>query len=188
MSEIPWTWFVMRSTGLVAVGLLTLAVVLGIVAPRLRPTPRLALISTHRAASAAGALLVILHVVLAVLDPWIELGWAAVVVPGAAGWKPWGIAAGAVAVDLMLLLLATTATRRWAPRLWRRVHLVAYPVWVLAVGHGLLVGSDGALMRGLAVVCLAMVLGATSMRLLLPPATPVALGPTYDEALAGGIR
>ena len=186
MGDVPWTWFVMRATGLVGLALLTVAVVLGIMGPRLRPTLRLASISTHRAASAAGALMIAGHVALAVLDQWIELDWAAAFLPGTAGWEPWGVALGAVAVDLLLVLLLTTATRRWAPRAWRRVHLVAYPVWALAAGHGLLVGSDGTLMRGLAAISLALVLGAVSLRLLVPARAPQPLGGAPEDVLVGG--
>lgn len=185
MSDVPWTWFVTRSTGLVSLGLLTLAVVIGIIGPRLRPTARLAGISVHRAASAIGALLIAVHVVLAVLDPWIEVSWLSVVLPGAAGWKTWGVALGALAVDLLLVLLVTTATRLRAPRLWRRVHLVAYPLWALAVGHGLLVGTDGPVMRALAVVSVALVLASVSVRLLVRPPVPRPLGAGRHLAVGG---
>jgi DMSO/TMAO reductase YedYZ heme-binding membrane subunit len=185
MNDIPWNWFVMRSTGLVALGLLTLAVVLGIIGPRLRPTGRLAGISVHRAAASVGALLVVLHVVLAVIDPWIELSWLSVVLPGAATWKPLGVAMGALAVDLLLLLLVTTATRFRAPRAWRQVHLAAYPLWALTVGHGLLVGTDGAVMRALAAVSLALVLASVSVRLLVRPPAPQPLGGGREMAAEG---
>ena len=188
MSDIPWSWFVMRATGLVGLALLTVAVVLGILGPRLRPTARLASISTHRMASATGAFAILAHVVLAVLDPWIALNWTAAILPLPAAWEPWGVALGAVAVDLLLVLLLTTGTRRWAPRAWRRVHLVAYPLWVLAAGHGLLVGSDGAVMRGMAATSAALALGAVSVRVLVRPVTPRPLGGVRADVLVGGSR
>ncbi len=172
MSDIPWTWFVMRSSGLVAVGLLTIAVVLGVLGPLLRPTPRLTSISVHRAASIAGSVLIVGHIVLAVLDKWIVLDLPAAFVPGLAGWERWGVALGALCVDLMIVVLLTTATRSRTPGLWRRAHLLAYPVWALAVGHGLLVGSDGAVMRTVALVSAGLVLMALSARLLARPGKP----------------
>lgn len=185
MTDIPWTWFVMRSSGLIAVGLLTVSVLLGVIGPRLGPTSRLAAITAHRAAAAMGSVLIGLHVVLAILDRWITLDWAAALVPGVAGWERWGVALGALAVDLLLALLITTALRQHQPRLWRRTHLVAYPVWALAIGHGLLVGSDGAAMRGLALVSAGLVLLAVLVRRLtrprssaVPVAAPVPVGGT----------
>lgn len=175
MTEVPWMWFVIRSSGLVAVGLLTVSVVLGLVGPRLRPGARLTSISVHRAAAVAGTLLIVGHIVLAVLDTWISLDWTAALVPGIAEWERWGIALGALGVDLMLIVLVTTATRLRAPRLWRRSHLLAYPVWAVSVGHGLLVGTDGAAMRAVAMVCTAVVLFAVAGRILVRPRiTPAA--------------
>ena len=55
------------------------------------------------------------------------------------------------------------------PRLWRRAHLLAYPVWALAVGHGLLVGTDGAVMQALAMVSVATVLFGLAIRILVRP-------------------
>lgn len=172
--DLPWMWFVLRASGLVAVALLTVSVVLGIVGPRLRPTTRLATITTHRAAAVGGTVLIVVHVVLAVLDPWITMHWPAALVPGVSEWQRWGVALGALAVDLLLALVVTTAMRRRAPRAWRRVHLVAVPLWALAVGHGLLVGSDPAAMRWLAVTSAGLVLAATAVRLLVPRRSPVA--------------
>jgi methionine sulfoxide reductase heme-binding subunit len=177
MSDLPWTWFVMRSSGLVAVGLLTVSVVLGLIGPRLRPAARLTSIGVHRASSVAGTLLLAAHIGLAILDPWIVLDWPAAFVPGIASWERWGVALGALAVDLLLVVIITTATRMRAPRLWRRAHLLAYPVWVLAVGHGLLVGTDAAAMRALAIGSTAAVLAGVAIRLLVrtgptPPPTP----------------
>lgn len=182
MSDVPISWFVMRSSGLVAVGLLTVAVVLGLVGPRLRPTARLSAISVHRAASLMGSLLIVAHVVLAVLDRWIVLDWPAAFVPGVASWERWGVGLGALALDLLAVVLLTSATRRHGPALWRRAHLLSYPVWALAVGHGLLVGSDGAVMRALAMASAGAVLLALAIRVLVrpryAPAVPVLVGGT----------
>jgi sulfoxide reductase heme-binding subunit YedZ len=198
MTDMPLTWFVMRSSGLVAVALLTVAVVLGLIGPRLRPTPRLSAITVHRASSSVGTILIVAHIVLAVLDKWIVLDWPAALVPGVAQWERWGVALGALAVDLLIALLITTAVRMRGPRLWRRVHLLAYPIWALSVGHGLLVGSDAAVMRALALGCAGIVALALSVRLLVRPrSVPTAptaptshpaptspSGPTTPQALA----
>lgn len=186
MSDVPWTWFVMRSSGLVAVGLLTVSVLLGLIGPRLRPTARLASVSVHRAASVSGTLLIVAHIILAVLDKWIVLDWPAALLPGVAGWERWGVALGALAVDLLIVVLVTTATRMRTPRLWRRAHLLAYPVWALAVGHGLLVGTDGAVMQALAMGSVAVVLFGVATRVLVRPRTASAVRP--DLIGAGVVR
>lgn len=168
MSGVPWTWFVMRSSGLVAVGLLTISVALGLAGTRLRPTARLTTVSVHRGAGIAGAVLIALHVVLAVTDKWITLDWPAAFVPGTSSWQRWGVGLGALALDLLMVVMITTATRLRAPGLWQRTHLLAYPLWALAVGHGLLVGSDPAMVRVEAAVCASIVLMALAVRVMVP--------------------
>lgn len=184
MSEVPWTWFVMRSSGLVAVALLTVSVLVGLIGPRLRPTARLTSISVHRAASIAGTLLIAAHIILALLDKWIVLDWPAALLPGVASWERWGVAIGAVAVDLLIVVLVTTATRMRSPQLWRRAHLLAYPMWALAVGHGLLVGTDGAVMRAVALVAVAVVLFGLATRVLVRPRSAP---PVRPELLGAGV-
>lgn len=98
------------------------------------------------------------------------------------------MALGALAVDLLLVLLVTTATRLRAPRLWRRAHLVAYPAWVLSVGHGLLVGSDADLMRRVALACAGAVLAAAAVRLLVPARRAAARGGEAVVLPVGGAR
>ncbi len=171
MSEVPVLWFVMRSSGLVSVALLTVAVVLGLLGPCLRPTPRLTAISAHRAASVAGVILLVAHIALAVLDRWITLDWSAAFLPGVAQWERWGTALGAVSVDLLIVILATSAAREYGPTLWRRVHLLSYPAWALAVGHGLVVGSDASVMRVLAMAGVGAVALAAAVRVLGRPRT-----------------
>jgi sulfoxide reductase heme-binding subunit YedZ len=191
VSEIPWTWFVIRSSGLVAVALLSVSVLLGLLGPRLRPSTRLAAITAHRAAATTGSVLVLLHVVLAVLDRWIDLDWPAALVPGVAHWQRWGVALGALAVDLLLALVITTAIRQHQPRLWRSVHLVAYPIWALSVGHGLLVGTDREAMRIPALASAATALLGLAVRLLARPrgaaATPSPAGAPTGLS-AGSLR
>lgn len=164
--EIPWSWVVLRSAGVVAMALLTLSVAAGLVGPRLGPSWRLGTITVHRGSAVAGSALVAGHVVLGVLDGWIDLDWVAAVVPGTSGWQRWGMALGTLGVDLLVALLVTTAVRLRHPSAWRRVHWVAYPVWALAVGHALLVGTDAQLVRRMAAACAGVVLAALAVRLL----------------------
>ena len=107
------------------------------------------------------------------LDRWIALDWPAALLPGVAGWHRWGVALGALAMDLLIVVVFSTATRMRSPRLWRRAHLLAYPLWALAVGHGLLVGTDAVLVRAVALASVAVVLAGLAFRLLHRP-PPVA--------------
>jgi DMSO/TMAO reductase YedYZ heme-binding membrane subunit len=84
----------------------------------------------------------------------------------------------------MIVVLVTTATRLRTPRLWRRAHLLAYPVWALSVGHGLLVGSDGAAMQALALASVAAVLFGVAIRVLVRPR---GAGASRPELVGAGV-
>ena len=50
---------------------------------------------------------------------------------------------GAVALDLLIALAATSLVRgRLGYRAWRRLHWLAYACWPVAVAHGLGIGTD----------------------------------------------
>lgn len=182
---IPPTWLFLRVTGIVSLALLTLAVVLGIGGPAVRrPAARLPVVAIHRAAAMTGLVLLAAHVLLAVADSYVDIPPLALVVPGVSRWQPLWVGLGALAVDLLLLVGITTATRLRAPRLWRRAHLLAYPAWLVAWLHALTAGTDaGSLpMVVLALAGAAGVLVAATARLMRPDVTRDSRGLTGPAA------
>lgn len=161
------TWVLMRSTGLVALVLLTAVVVLGVGATVRRPAGRALRQGVHADLALLAVLLVAVHVATAVLDDTAEVALSDVVVPFAAGYRPVWTGLGTLAVDLLLATVLTSAVRlRLGPRAWRSVHLLAYAAWPVSVLHGLGAGSDAAspLPVGLTAACVAAVLAALVAR------------------------
>jgi sulfoxide reductase heme-binding subunit YedZ len=143
--ELPVLWIVSRAAALVATGMLTVTVLLGIAAGSRSASawPRFVTQGLHRAAAVTGLVLLVVHIVTMVVDPHAELGPADVVVPFGAGYRALWTGLGTLAVDLMLLILLTTLWRhRLSPRLWRGIHLTAYAAWGLAIAHGIGAGTD----------------------------------------------
>ncbi len=174
--EVPVLWLVARASGLVALVFLTLTVVLGITAgARTLPPwwPRFLSQGLHRGASATAVLLLIVHVIALVVDPYIVLSWLDVVVPFRADYKSTWTGLGTLAVDVLLLVLIATLFRlRMGPRLWRLTHMTAYAAWALALLHGLGAGTDTdrpAITAGYA-VSFALVLTAVLIRAARRPA------------------
>ncbi|MER6248461.1 response regulator transcription factor [Streptomyces griseorubiginosus] len=65
----------------------------------------------------------LVHVVTAVLDPFVHLGWTVSVVPFGACYRPLWLGLGTVALDLLLAVLLTSALRRRiGVRRWKAVH------------------------------------------------------------------
>lgn len=141
MSELLWE--LTRSTGLVSLLLLTVAVVLGTTAGWGSPTARAARQGVHRWAAGLSVGLLLVHVVTAVADSYVDLSVRDALVPFAAGYRPLAVGLGTVASDLLLAVLLTSVARaRLRGPGWRRVHVLAYAAWPLAVLHALGAGSD----------------------------------------------
>jgi methionine sulfoxide reductase heme-binding subunit len=184
MSGVPVAWLIARSSGLVAFGLLTLSVWLGLAMSTrlLGPKRQKPLLKLHRTLAWTSLSMVGLHLGGILLDPVLHFGALAALVPGAAPWRPLAVALGVVAAWLSLALAASFNARRWiGQKGWRRLHYATFAAFWLALGHALLVGTD---LRGLggpitALLAAAPVLWLTFYRLLAPKpgSTPVRAAP-----------
>ena len=137
-------WFVSRGSGLVLLVLLTVVMVVGI-ANRAgwAPRPRFAQAELHRTLSLFTVALLGLHVVTAILDPYVTIGWAATAIPFLSPYRRLAIGLGTLAVDLGAAVLLTSALRsRLGLRSWRAVHWLAYLAWPAAFLHALTAGND----------------------------------------------
>ena len=139
-------WFVSRATGLALLVLFSAVMVLG-VAARLgsapRRWPRFVSSELHRALALFSVAFLALHVVTAILDPFVSIGWAATVLPFASGYRTLAIGLGTLAVDLGGAVLLTSLVRdRLGFQAWRAVHWLAYLAWPVAFVHSLTAGND----------------------------------------------
>jgi predicted ferric reductase len=165
-------WYLSRSTGVVLLALLSLTAILGIVIHargRVPGLPSFAVTALHRNVSLLAVVLLALHVVTAVVDSFVSIGWLAVVVPFASNYEPVWMALGALSLDLVVAMVATSLVRdRIGRRAWRAVHLSAYAAFPLAAIHSIGAASDlqsGALLA-FTVLCLAAVAVAAGWRLV----------------------
>jgi methionine sulfoxide reductase heme-binding subunit len=166
-------WYLMRSTGVVALVLLTIVVVLGILTAnrvRLGGQPRFVTAAVHRSTSLLSVVFLTIHVVTAVVDPYAAVSLLAVIVPGARAASTFWITLGALSLDLIIALIATSLLRaRLGYRTWKATHWLAYLSLPLAFAHSIGMGSDATSVwfRLVALACLAAVLAATASRVRL---------------------
>jgi sulfoxide reductase heme-binding subunit YedZ len=140
------SWYLTRSTGVVALVLLTASVVLGVVDVSRWSTPlwpRFVLDSLHRSVSMVVLVFVGLHIITAALDSFAPIALLDAVVPFIGSYRPFWLGLGAVAFDLLLAVAITSMVRqRLGHRAWRITHWLAYACWPIALLHGLGTGSD----------------------------------------------
>ena len=114
-------WYASRATGVVALLLITVTLILGLVVTRqgrLPGLPRFAVTTLHRNLSLLGVAFIVVHVLTAVLDGYVSIPLAAAVIPLASGYERLSIGLGAVAFDLSLALIFTSLIRGRLPRSW----------------------------------------------------------------------
>jgi sulfoxide reductase heme-binding subunit YedZ len=139
-------WFLSRGSGLVLLVLFSCVVVLG-VAQRLgsapRRLPRFVVAELHRTLALFAVALLALHVVTAILDPYVSIGWLATFIPFVSPYRTLWIGLGTLAVDLGgAVLITSLIRRRLGFRAWRAVHWLAYLAWPVAFVHSLTAGND----------------------------------------------
>ena len=140
------TWYVTRSTGIVATVLAVAALVFGFffssrnTGRRRRPAWWLDL---HNWLGGLTLTFTVGHVVAAYLDSNSEIGLLQILVPGTAPSARWPITWGVVATYLFALTVFTSWPRkRLRPRLWRAVHLTSVVGVALAGLHAYQSGTD----------------------------------------------
>jgi methionine sulfoxide reductase heme-binding subunit len=171
----PLVWYTTRATGVVAIVLLTVSVVVGILTTtraKSRSLPGFAVSELHNRVSLLAAVFVALHVLTAIIDTFVPIGIAAAVVPFASSYRPLPMALGTVAFDLLVAVCISSAFRHHlkAPT-WRAIHWLVYASWPLAFIHGLVMGTDLRFgwMQIVSAFCGASVLGATVWRVRAGP-------------------
>jgi DMSO/TMAO reductase YedYZ heme-binding membrane subunit len=82
-------------------------------------------------------------VLTSVLDTYVNISWAAIVIPFTSHYSAFWVGVGAVSLDLMLAVFVTSLLRsRMRPGTWRAVHWLAYLSWPIALAHTFGMGTD----------------------------------------------
>jgi methionine sulfoxide reductase heme-binding subunit len=151
--------------------LLTATVALGITGVSRLSSPRWPRVITaglHRNISLLVVAFVIVHVLTTVLDTYVSISPAALVIPFVSSYRPVWLSLGTLAFDMILAVIITSLFRaRLSYRAWGTVHMLAYVSWPVALWHGLGTGTDSKLPWVLALdaLCVLVVAGALLVRL-----------------------
>jgi methionine sulfoxide reductase heme-binding subunit len=152
-------WYASRTTGIVALLLLTAVMAIGVLVTRqgrLPGLPRFAVTGLHRNLSLLATAFVAVHVLSAVADGYVNIPLVSAVVPLTSPYERVWLSLGAISLDLTIAVIVTSLLRRrLSRRAWRAVHLLAYLSWPVAWVHSFF--SSGDLQHGvlffLALLC-----------------------------------
>jgi len=165
-------WYLTRSTGAVALLLLTASVALGVADVRRLSSPswpRFVVDGLHRYVSLLAVIFVALHVLTSVLDGFAPISITAAIIPFIGSYRPFWLGLGAVSFDLLIAVALTSILRtRVSHRAWRATHWLAYACWPIALLHTFGTGSDArsAWLLLLSIACVIVVALAVLSRTL----------------------
>lgn len=146
MVKVALTWYLTRSTGIVAWAALTIAVLLGLAVSgrALGRRPTLAWLNDlHRGAATTSVVFTALHLAALVADSYVEFGLREILVPMASEWRPLAVTYGVVALYLLALVHGTSLVRDRLPRrVWRTIHWASFPLQATATLHFVEAGAD----------------------------------------------
>ena len=141
-----YLWYATRASGIVALILLTLTMVLGLVTTsraRARNWPGFAQQEFHRRVSIVAVVFLAIHVVTSILDTYVHIGWFAIVVPFSSPYSRFWVGLGTIALDLMVAVFVSSLLRaHLKPATWRGIHWLAYASWPVALAHTFGLGTD----------------------------------------------
>ena len=140
-------WYLSRASGVVAFALVWYSMALGLLITnrlsRFWPGGPTAF-DMHQHVSLLGLGFSIFHMVVLLGDPKIHFRLALLLVPfGGIAYRPAWVAAGQLALYLMLLVTISFYVRRWVgKRAWRVIHSASFLLFVFVLMHGVLTGPD----------------------------------------------
>lgn len=172
-SEQLW-WLVARASGVTAWALSALTVLWGLALSTraLGAKPRAPwLTDLHRFLGALTVAFVGVHMAALRVDSYVEFSWTELLVPMASGWKPGAVAWGIVAFYLLIAVELTSLARKRIPKkLWKRTHLLSYPMYLFGTVHLFTAGTDSSnpVMRLCAAATIVLVIFFTVYRVIGP--------------------
>jgi sulfoxide reductase heme-binding subunit YedZ len=142
------TWIILRAAGVAAYVAFFLSVAWGLISSTSLVTKRISKPTStafHATVASAGLALLAIHVIGLFVDRFVSFHLSDLLVPMKSAYRPIPVAFGIVAMYGMVLVLSSSWVRkRLGTVWWRRLHLLAVPMFTLSLLHGLLAGSDSA--------------------------------------------
>ncbi len=165
-------WYVTRASGFVSWALLAVAVLWGLFLTNKtlhRSTAPAWVLDLHRHLGGLSVVFVAVHVGALPLDGYTHWGWSDLFVPMSTTWHPGAVAWGIVGMYLLVAIEITSLLgRRFPKQWWRRVHMLSFPLYVVASIHLFAAGTDSAnqAVQAMVIVVSTLIVFLTGVRVL----------------------
>ncbi|MEX2651402.1 MAG: hypothetical protein WD473_03010 [Acidimicrobiia bacterium] len=169
-------WVLIRGSGVAAFALLSAATIWGLlVSSKLlgRIVKAKPLTWFHESLGIGALLATVVHVMVLSIHDFLEFSWIEILVPGVSDWRPLPTAFGVVSLYALIVVIGSFYLKRFiGQKVWRSIHFISFGLFVSALLHGLLSGTDSGspLILGLYAGSALVVLTLLAIR--LTPDTP----------------
>ncbi|QBP40240.1 ferric reductase-like transmembrane domain-containing protein [Paenisporosarcina antarctica] len=139
------TWEWTRVSGLTSFFLIFISVFAGLLhsAPISPRKWKVSLFFFHQFTGWLGFLIIIFHGAMLLFDSYVSYQWYEVLVPFMSDEHRLLNGIGTIAFyGIFLILLSSDMMKKVGRSLWKKIHLFSLPAYLLALVHGVLVGTD----------------------------------------------
>lgn len=146
VGNTQWSWFLVRSAGMVAYALLAASMLWGLflsshILKNWSPGPLTMVL--HAATSWLALVLSIAHALLLLFDSYYTYTIQNIVIPFTGPYRPFAVGLGIIALWLTLLITVSFSLRRLiGHRQWLWLHYTSYGAFALITVHAMLAGTD----------------------------------------------
>lgn len=141
------TWTGIRILGLLAYFYFTIAVIFGLLRKSSYVKSKKNLIyHIHQSASWIGFIALIGHMILLLIDKYQPYSLTELVIPFASDYKTGLSSLGTIGFYLFLMVMFTSdlLMTKMNRKVWKVLHIMVLPAWLLSLAHGIFIGTDSA--------------------------------------------
>ncbi|MHA6532104.1 ferric reductase-like transmembrane domain-containing protein [Paenibacillus sp. BAC0078] len=165
LSDSLSVWTTVRAAGFTSYLLLFVAIIAGLLQGEAwaKGTRRAQLLLIHQWSGWFGLLFGIVHGLVLTFDKYVGYSFFDIVIPFAAKNEPLWTGLGSLSFYMLLAIMASSdLMRKISKKLWRAIHFLALPTYVMALLHGIMLGTDSStawiqvlyMLTALAVACM----------------------------------
>ncbi|MFC5652250.1 ferric reductase [Paenibacillus solisilvae] len=163
------TWMMIRVLGIASFLLLTAGISLGISYsfPFQKRNTKKNVYRIHSFATISGTALGLLHGAITIIDTYAPYSWSGLFVPFSAQVSPALSGFGTLSsYGLLVVILTTDLRNKLKRRVWLMLHMLSYPIYIMALIHSFFLGTDSSLplIRLMYLCSMLLILGLTAAR------------------------
>jgi sulfoxide reductase heme-binding subunit YedZ len=167
-------WQIIRSLGIIYL-LLAVGICLGITYSfrAIKGKSKARLHKMHTFFTIAGTGIGLLHGMITVIDQYTAFNWSEVLIPFTAVHAPFLNGLGTLCGYGMLLIIFTSDIRyKLKRKVWLLIHMLSYPIFIMAFIHGYFIGTDSELpgVKWVYFLSITLVISLTTARFMMTPA------------------